>query len=170
MPQARLLIKTKQLADTKAIVSIQKQFAAHGISAERLILLPHEPSQQEHLATYGSVDIALDTIPRTGGSTTAEALWMGVPIISLAGERFIERLSASMLHAVGLDELIADSQEDYVAKAAALAKDPQQRTQLRASLRERMSTSPLCDAKGLVYSLESAYRDMWLKYLNPTKP
>jgi len=164
-PEAQLMLKTKQLGDPVTRKFIQQQFANHGIGAERLILLSYTPSPQEHLATYGRVDIALDTIPRTGGSTTAEALWMGVPVISLAGERFIERLSASMLNAVGLDELIADSYEEYLAKAVALAADPQQLAQLRASLRERMAASPLCNAQGLAQTLESAYRNMWQQYL-----
>ena len=168
MPRARLLIKTTQLADPVIRDHLLQQFAAHHIATERLILLPRTPSYREHLDTYSQVDIALDTIPRTGGATTAEALWMGVPVITLAGERFIERLSASMLNAVGLDELIAHSQQDYVAKAVALAHDPQQRAELRASLRSRMSASPLCDAKGLAHSLEIAYREMWKNHLAMT--
>ncbi len=90
---------------------------------------------------------------------------MGVPVITLAGERFIERLSASMLNAIGLDELIADSQDDYVAKAVALANDRQRLSLMRDSLRERLAASPLCDARGLAQSLESAYQAMWQHYL-----
>jgi len=166
VPDSRLLLKTKQLADTAVQARIRQQFAAHGIKSARLILRAATASYREHLAIYNQVDISLDTIPRTGGSTTADALWMGVPVITLAGERFIERLSASMLSAVGLQELITTSREDYIAHAVALAQDPVHRHQLRASLRQRMVASPLCDATGLTHTLEDAYRQMWRHFLN----
>jgi len=166
VPHSQLLLKTKQLADTAVQHKIQARFAERGISADRLILLPMTPTVQEHLGIYGQVDIALDTIPRTGGSTTTEALWMGVPVITLAGKRFIERLSTTMLSAVGLDELITHSPEEFVACAAALANDHDRRTSLRTSLRQRMMESPLCDASGLCQALESAYRSMWQHHLN----
>jgi len=166
VPDSKLLIKAKQLADMGVQSKVQQQFAEHGIAAERLILLSATASYREHLAIYGQVDIALDTIPRTGGSTTADALWMGVPVITLAGERFIERLSASMLNALDLEELITHSREDYVACAVALAQDPDRRRILRASLRQRMAHSPLCDATGLARALERAYRTMWQRFLD----
>jgi predicted O-linked N-acetylglucosamine transferase (SPINDLY family) len=90
---------------------------------------------------------------------------MGVPVVSLAGERFIERLSATMLVAVGLDELIARSEADYIAKAVALAQTPARRAALRETLRVRMGASPLCDAPGLAACLENAYRAMWRRHL-----
>jgi protein O-GlcNAc transferase len=111
------------------------------------------------------VDIALDTVPRTGGTTTADALWMGVPVLSLAGERFIERLSATMLAAIGRGELIASSEDEYLEKAIGLALDGTRRATLRKTLRADMAASPLCDATGLAASLESAYRAMWRRYL-----
>jgi len=92
-------------------------------------------------------------------------LWMGVPVVTLAGERMIERQGASLLTAVGLDELIATDRADYVAKAAALARDPERRATLRAQLRERMAASELCDGRGLATALEDAYGDMWKKYV-----
>jgi len=169
VPQARLLLKTKQLADSAIQIRVQQQFAEYGIDPSRLILLAATASYREHLAIYNQVDIALDTIPRTGGSTTADALWMGVPVITLAGERFIERLSASMLSAVGLDELITRSQADFVACAAALAEDHQRRRALRNTLRQRMADSPLCDAPGLARTLERAYRTMWQHFLSTSR-
>jgi len=125
------------------------------------------PTVAEHLAIYDQVDIALDTIPRTGGSTTAEALWMDVPVITLAGERFIERLSATMLSTVGLNELITHSQKDFMACAAALAQDTERRNTLRTSLRQRMAVS-LYDAASFVRILEHAYHTMWQHSLIPT--
>ncbi len=167
IPQSRLTLKTRTLADPAARAQLLACFAEHNIAPQRLTLLPRS---KPYLETYHNIDIALDSFPRTGGATTADALWMGVPVITLSGERFIERQGVSMLTAMGLTELIADSQEDYVSKAVALAKNPQQLTKLRLSLRQRMATSPLGDARSLAQALESAYRDMWLKYLNPVKP
>jgi len=162
VPQSRLLLKTRVLSDPVMQVRLKERFAANGISAERLILLPRT---LDYLSAYHEIDIALDTFPRTGGATTADALWMGVPVITLSGERMIERQGVSMLTAVGLEEFIAISRQEYVAKAVALANDPQRRKQLRGSLREQMSASPLCDAHGLAQALESAYRHMWKKWL-----
>jgi len=166
LPEARLLLKCQLLTDRDVAASIHQQFATHGIGAERLQLLSHTPSYQAHLAIYNQVDIALDTVPRTGGSTSTDALWMGTPLLTLAGERFIERLSATMLDAIGLPELIAESREDYIAKAVQLAGDPIRRASWHASLRQRMATSPLCDASGLATALEDAYQNMWQRCLH----
>ena len=165
LPEARLLLKCQLLADRDVSISIYEQFATHGIGVERLQLLSHTPSYRAHLATYNQVDIALDTVPRTGGSTSTDALWMGTPLLTLAGERFIERLSATMLDAIGLPELIADSHEDYVEKAVALATSPDRQAALHNSLRQKMAASPLCDASGLAAALEDAYQNMWQRYL-----
>jgi len=166
VPGSRLLLKAKQLSDEGERRKWQERFVAQGIGAERLELRSRTESLEAHLEMYGEVDIALDSMPRTGGTTTAEALYMGVPVISLAGERFIERLSASMLEAVGLDELVATSSEDYIGKAIELAGDGARRTRLRHDLRGRMEASGLCDAAGLTRSLEQAYAQMWQQYLS----
>ena len=160
VPNSRLLIKTNQLADSAVRDQLRAQFQQQGIDPQRLILRQRTAAHRDHLATYGEVDIALDTVPRTGGSTTADALWMGVPIVSLAGPRFIQRLSASMLHAVGLEELVAHSEQRYVDTAVSLARDHQRRQQLRAALRQRMAQSPLCNARDLAHALEKAFADM----------
>jgi len=162
VPSSRLLLKAKQFRDQSVQASLLKKFNDLGISSDRVALATPAPlHRQEHLALYGKVDIALDTIPRTGGATTMEALWMGVPVITLAGARFIERLSASMITALDHDDWIALNKKDYVAKAVALANDPDQRIKLRQSLRDLIKASPLCDGRGLAASLEKAYRDMW---------
>jgi len=165
VPQSRLLLKTTQLADAAVADRVRQQFSAQDIDPARLLLLSATASYREHMAVYGQVDIALDTVPRTGGSTTADALWMGVPVITLAGERFIERLSASMLHSIDLDELITHSREEYVACASTLAEDHERRRKLRASLRQRMANSPLCNPHRLARALELAYRQMWCRFL-----
>lgn len=165
VPGSMMTLKTGALADANVRQSVIERFAAHGVSAERLILRPQIHSHFEHMRCYGEMDIALDTVPRTGGTTTADALWMGVPVITLAGALFIERLSATMITAVGAHDLIAGSEEDYVAKAVALASDADHRLRLRQSLRGRMAASPLCDGAGLASAMETAYRDMWRRYL-----
>jgi len=165
VPGSRLLLKTRALDREAMCKEVTARFAAHGIEAKRLDLRGRTPGVAEHFASYGEVDIALDTIPRTGGTTTADALWMGVPVVSLAGPRFIERLSATMLTAVGLDELIAADCEDFVAKAVALARENKRRAELRADLRRRMVSSELCDGRGLAAALEAAYREMWRQYV-----
>ncbi len=162
VPGSRLLLKTWQLAHRPERTRISHAFAGHGISAERLIL---EGASAHYLETYQRIDIALDPFPRTGGATTADALWMGVPVISLAGDRYIERQGVSLLTAVGLPELIAYSREQYLAKAVALAQEPQRRSSIHHTLRPRMARSPLCDAASLAQDLESAYREMWQHYL-----
>ncbi len=125
------------------------------------MFLPHTSSYRDHLATYGEIDIALDPFPCTGGTTTADALWMGTPVITLVGERFIERMSASMLTAIGKPEWIAATHDEYVEKAVVLARDHEQREAIRAGLRTKMAASPLCDATGLAGALEDAYETMW---------
>ncbi|MCP4252934.1 MAG: tetratricopeptide repeat protein [Candidatus Scalindua sp.] len=155
---SRLVLKARQLADPFIQERISTQFAQNGINNEQLTLLPSTPS---YMADYNRIDIALDTFPRTGGVTTADSLWMGVPVITLAGQRYIERQGASILKAIGLDELITSTPEEYIAKAVTLAKDHKQRTELKASLRELMTNSPLCDGRDLAQALEITYRKMW---------
>jgi len=165
VPNSRFILKTESLASAAARADLSARFAAHGVEAKCLEMRGHTSGVAAHFATYGEVDIALDTLPRTGGTTTADALWMGVPVLSLAGERFIERLSATMLAAIGRSELIASSEDEYVAKAIDLARDSRRRKTLREVLRADMAASPLCNAPGLAASLESAYRAMWRRYL-----
>jgi predicted O-linked N-acetylglucosamine transferase (SPINDLY family) len=110
---------------------------------------------------YHRVDIALDTFPYNGTTTTCEALWMGVPVITMTGNRHAARVGASLLTQVGLTELIASTSEEYVNIATLLASDPKSLAALRSGLRERMKNSPLCDGKTFTRDLEAAYREMW---------
>jgi protein O-GlcNAc transferase len=158
VPDSSLLIKARRLDDPFVQERILKQFAHHGINHDRITLLSHTPS---YMADYGKVDIALDTFPRTGGVTTADALWMEVPVITLVGQRYIERQGASMLKAIGLEELIASTMEEYITRAVALAKDHERRIKLQMSLRGLMTKSPLCDGRDLAQVLEDSYRKMW---------
>jgi predicted O-linked N-acetylglucosamine transferase (SPINDLY family) len=163
LPASRLLLMDRYMEDSMVRNRLLDGFASHGIARERLLLREGVPHAQ-YLATYAEVDIVLDPFPRTGGTTTAEALRMGVPVVTLAGQRYVERISASKLAALGMQDLIAHSPEDYIEKAVALARDVEMRRALRAGLRERMAQSPLCDGPGLARAMESAYRTMWARY------
>ena len=115
----------------------------------------------EYLRLYNQVDIALDTFPYNGTTTTCDALWMGVPVISQVGQHHASRVGLSILSQVGLGSLAAASSEEYVAKATALAGNPEDLEKIRASMRPRMMASPLCHAKTFAQTVESAYRRMW---------
>jgi FkbM family methyltransferase len=169
VPGARLLIKARGLADDEGRRHLLESLARHGVEAERVLLLPPDAGHAEHLARYGEVDIALDTFPYNGTTTTCEALWMGVPVVTLRGDRHSARVGASLLHRVGLDDLVAETPEEYIEKAAALAADPLRLRELRAGLRERMQASPLMDAKRLATAMEDAYRDMYREALRASQ-
>jgi protein O-GlcNAc transferase len=125
---------------------------------------PTDPGQ--FLAEYGRLDIGLDPFPYNGGTTTCEALWMGVPVVTLAGERFCARMGLSLLENVGLPELVARTADDYVRIAQELAGDLPRLAALRASLRARMASSPICDAPRAARELERAYCAMWDAWLD----
>jgi protein O-GlcNAc transferase len=110
---------------------------------------------------YHSIDIALDTHPYGGGTTTCDALWMGVPVMSLVGKTAVGRAGLSILSNVGLPEQVARSDEEYVRIAAALATDLPRLAHLRSTLRQRMQASPLMDAPRFARNMEAAYRQMW---------
>ena len=160
IPTARLVLKDAGLADPDVRARWLAQFASQGVDGNRLDLL----GRSDHLAyldAYNRVDIALDPFPFNGGTTTAEALWMGVPVVTLRGDHFVSRLGASLLTGLGARELIADSCNEYVEIATSLADDVPRLMQLRARLRQRMLTSPLCDGPRFTRGLETAYRQMW---------
>lgn len=163
VPGARLFLKTRQLADAAVCEAVRARFAGHGIAPERLLLEGSSP-RSDLLASYNRIDIALDPAPYGGGTTTAEALWMGVPVVTLRGGTWVGRVSESILAAVGLPDLVAGSQEAYIALAAGLAADQDRRAALHASLRSRLEGSPFCDGGGFTRHLEDAYRGMWTRW------
>lgn len=164
-PAARLLLKNPSLTDPTTRQRLIARFEHHGVAPDRLELLGHTPSPQEHLELYGRMDIALDTFPYNGTTTTCEALWMGVPVVSLAGERHASRVGLSLLTSVGLEQLIAGSALDYVHCAQKLGGDLKQLASLRASLRSRLTHSRLCDHGLFAREMESAYRSMWRDWI-----
>lgn len=138
-----------------------RRFASAGGDAARLQFLPFEPDPARHLAAYDRIDIALDTSPYNGTTTTCEAMVMGVPVVTLAGAAHRSRVGASLLHAVGLDELVASSPEQYVEIASNLANDAPRLDRLHATLRERMLNSALCDQASFAAWFEAGIRRMW---------
>lgn len=159
-PTFRLRIKTKALLDQETRQRYADLFVSRGIDPSRIDLLP-PGSQQEILAFYNTLDIALDTFPCAGGTTTCEALWMGVPVVTFLGERFCGRHSGSHLTNVGIGDLVLPSQDAYVDGALALAADLDRLEKLRSELRQRVADSPLTDAKRFAESFELALEEMY---------
>ena len=163
VPDARLVLKTHSLNDQSTRERYLKQFQEHAIVPDRVDLLGYSP-HAELLAYYAQVDVALDPFPYCGGWSTCEALWMGVPVITLAGASFLSHIGAGLLLSVGLPEMIARSPEEYVELAVGLSRNVDRLSGLRESLRARMAASPLCDATTFTRNLEQAYRTMWRKW------
>lgn len=130
----------------------------------RVRVLPHVPETSGHLALYAEVDIALDPTPYNGTTTTCEAVWMGVPVVTLAGDRHRSRVGASLLGTVGLAEFVAADEDAYVRIASRLASDAPRLVSLRTSLRTRMANSPLCDGPAYAAKFERAVRGMWKEW------
>ena len=163
VPGSRLFLKTKYLNEATTQQGVAERFAAHGIDAGRLVLEGPAP-RAELLSAYHRVDIALDPFPYPGGTTSVEALWMGVPVLTLAGERFLSHIGESILQNAGLPEWIASGADDYVARAALHASYLQRLTVLRNGLRQQVLSSPLFDAPRFARHLEAALRDMWTQW------
>jgi protein O-GlcNAc transferase len=164
VPNARLVLKNSSLVDAGTQARYRDLFASQGIAADRLDLVGYLPERGGHLSLYNRIDIALDTFPYNGTTTTCEALWMGVPVVTWRGDRHAGRVGASLLAAVGLDELVAPSLEAYVALARHLAADLARLAAVSRSLRGRLKASPLLDARSLARALEAAYREMWQRW------
>jgi protein O-GlcNAc transferase len=160
IPHSRLILKSRSFSDALISRSFLEEFIQGGIEMERIELLPMT-SFREHLNTYNTIDIGLDTFPYNGTTTTCEAMWMGVPVITLAGKTHASRAGVSLLSNVGLKEFIAHTSEEYITIAVNLAKDIKRLKYLRAQLRDMMTKSPLCDAKRFTANLEICYRRMW---------
>jgi len=161
LPEAHLFLKARQLSDPGVCGDLRRAFEREGVPEGRLQLMGRTDSVRAHLELYGQIDIALDTIPRTGGTTTVEALWMGVPVVTLSGERYIERLSETMLSAVGLNDWITHDHPSYVARVERAANNVAGRRALRGKLRGQIRDSALCRGRDLAGRLEDAYEGMF---------
>ncbi|WP_175731239.1 tetratricopeptide repeat protein [Burkholderia ambifaria] len=164
LPDARLMLKAHELGASDLNRATLERFARHGIGAHQLILEGGSP-RAEYFNAYNRIDIALSPFPYPGGTTTAEALWMGVPVIGMKGGRFVTHICESLLHAAGMGDWIAADEDAYLAKAIAFARDRDALAALRATLRERTLASPLCDAARFARNLEDAFHGMWARYV-----
>jgi predicted O-linked N-acetylglucosamine transferase (SPINDLY family) len=158
VPGSQLLVTSAILASIPD--RYLDRFLHHGIAAERIRFLGYLPLP-DYLALHREADIILDTFPYSGGTTSCHALWMGVPVVALAGDTATSRGCASLLHTVGLNELVAETEEQYLDIAATLASDSGRLAVLRAEMRARMRASPLMDERRFTRNLELAYREMW---------
>ena len=159
-PSARLLLRNRTLGDASNRAALTARFALHGIAPERLTL---EPGAEhfDFLRGYAEMDVALDSFPYNGGTTTTEALWQGVPVLTFNGDRWAGRTSRSLLEAAGLSEWVASDVADFVRRATALAQGKETAARLatlRAGMRARLAGSAVCDTETLCRSLENIYR------------
>jgi len=168
MPKSRLTLKYKSLKTGSIQDMVYAEFAKHGVTRDRLVFLSQTDSKMEHMSQYNCIDIGLDPFPYNGTTTTCDALWMGVPVITLAGRSHVGRVGVSQLTNIGLPELIGHNEDDYVDIAVALANDLPRLAALRSGLRERLRASPLMDAPRLTRNLEAVYREMWKNHIGNT--
>ena len=160
VPGSRLLLRRDVLQGQTAAYWLD-QLKKRGLSEKQIAIDWLEPWGLQHLRAYDAIDISLDAFPWNGHTTACEALWMGVPVVALRGQRHASRMVASVLSCLKLDSLIAETPEDYVRLAVRLANDVGWRESLRGSLRQRMLESPLCDGAGFMRGLEALYRQVW---------
>lgn len=161
VPQAQLLLKGTSSNDPATQNNIRNDMERHGVAPNRVMFAEYRTTPASHLAIYNDVDIALDTFPYNGTTTTCEALWMGVPVITLKGDRHASRVGASLLSAIGFEACIAESADDYVMTAKLMAENRSILKTARRTLRETMHNSPLCDNRAHARNLEDAFRATW---------
>jgi predicted O-linked N-acetylglucosamine transferase (SPINDLY family) len=173
IPAARIVLKHASMSEPWMREHLARRMDAAGIDQSRITVLPPAPAYRDHLGAYANVDIGLDTFPYHGTTTTCEALWMGVPVITLRGDRHASRVGASLLSAVGLSDLVADTEQDFVRIARSLASNTGRlrawRTPGAPSLREQMANSPLCDTRPFASRFQAAIRDAWRRWCTSGK-
>ena len=164
LPTARLILKNRSLGEGSVRDGLHRRFSAQGIAGGRVLLWSADADVGSHLDQYREIDIALDTFPYSGGTTSCEALWMGVPLIALAGTTYASRMGVSILSNAGHPEWVAPDADAYVQKAVALAADPLALDAIRRNLRNDVGRSNLADEAVFTRDLERAYRDMWIAW------
>ncbi len=163
VPRARLLIARSTLSRT-CRERLAAEFAQRGVPAHRLDLRQLSTTRCDYLQIYAEIDVMLDAFPWCGHTTTCEALWMGVPVLTLCGDRHAGRMGASLLTHVGLHEWITESTASYVTRAAELAADCDRLRGSRLSVRQRLLDSPVCQARRYAEGVEAAFRTIWRRY------
>ncbi|MDX8386225.1 MAG: tetratricopeptide repeat protein [Gallionella sp.] len=161
VPDSRLYLKTGQLDSEDICETTRTRFLKHGITPERLLLKGKTSSAAEHLAEYNKVDIALDPFPYPGATTSIEAMWMGVPVLTLHGNRFVSLIAKSVAHYSGLPDWVATDKDDCVTKAVSFTSDLDRLSSLRAGLREQVLASSIFDAPRFAKNIEQALLGMW---------
>ena len=164
VPNSRLLLEIVGLENPSYYANIQNRLKKSNVPLDRITLIPRKKDTQFLL--YNSIDIALDPFPCNGGTTSFDTLWMGVPFVTLEGNHFVSRMGVTILTNAGLPELIAKSTDEYIKIAVDLANDRERLKKLRHGLREKVSASPLMDQKRFVRNMETAYRQMWRRYVS----
>ena len=164
LPTSHILLKSKQLEDPSVRSRYLELFKEEGVSEDRIDLQAYLPSKNDHLALYDTIDICFDPFPYNGTTTTCEALWMGVPVITLVGDRHAGRVGASILANVGLTDFITEDLDGYIRTAVQLAKNTDYLKEVRLGLREKLQNSSLCDEIGFARDVERSYRTMWDDY------
>ncbi len=168
VPNSRIVLKARGLGDKNARQRITKEFSQFGVARERIKILSYEQKITDHLMIYSLIDIALDTFPYNGTTTTCEALWMGVPVITLKGDMHLSRVGESIMQQANLIDLIAETPENYIEIVAGIAGNPDLLNHLRGNLRPHVRHSKLMDAKSFISHLELTYREMWRHYCENT--
>lgn len=166
VPNSCLMLKSKNLGEEVEQARVIQLFSELGLAPERLELRGHCTSLEDHLATYHDVDVALDTYPYTGCTTTADALWMGVPVLTVAGKSMVSRQAAAVLAGVGCADFICADAEAMASRAFELCKDRKSLLQRRLQQRQQVANSALLDHKGLANELSTSFRDWWHRWLN----
>jgi predicted O-linked N-acetylglucosamine transferase (SPINDLY family) len=164
LPDARLILKHTLPEGGRLRQRLRAMFQNEGIEPGR-VEFRDWTARLDLLATYNEIDLALDPFPYSGGLTTCEALWMGVPVVTLPGETFASRHSLTHVSNVGITETVADSPEDYVGRAVKLARNLPRLAEIRAGLRQQMARSPLCDARRFAANFAAAMREAWQRWL-----
>jgi protein O-GlcNAc transferase len=163
-PGSKIMLKARQSRDSGSKERILRVFGEQRISADRVIFKGYASSTFEHLAHYHEIDLALDTFPYNGVTTTCEALWMGAPVVTLTGNHTVSRWGLSLLAAVGFEELTAKSEDEYCEIIKSLVYSHRRLKVLKTGMRARLISSPLCDAKGFADAVEEAFATMWKRW------
>jgi predicted O-linked N-acetylglucosamine transferase (SPINDLY family) len=163
VPDSRLFLKSEQLDAKDIATSVYERFACCGINKDRLIL-EGKSSFEAYFASYQRVDISLDPFPYNGGTVTIQSLWMGVPVLTMFGDRHVSRNGTGIMHSIGMPEWIAHDKVDYVSRATQMADNLPPLVTLRANLRECLLASSLCDAPLFALNLEKSFRTMWRRW------
>ncbi len=156
--------------DRKAIANLRKEAAARNVDPSRLVFAGRMESLAEHLARYRAADLFLDTLPYNAHATASDALWAGVPVLTLAGEAFPARVGASLVNAIGLGELIKTTDAAYIATATELATQPDKLAAVKHTLSVNRASGQLFDVSSYVKHIEAAYRAMYDKHVSGTEP